>query len=86
MERTVPRTDSDEIELYIRTYYSLLRSSGEVSIEALVETHESMESLLHPGARGEALDISALVYAALRLPLVEHAQRLERGYRLPGGV
>jgi len=68
MERTVPRTDSDEIELYIRTYYSLLRSSGEVSIEALVETHESMESLLHPGARGEALDISALVYAALRLP------------------
>ncbi len=30
MERTVPRTDSDEIDLYVRTYYSLLRSSGEV--------------------------------------------------------
>ena len=68
MERTVPRTDSDEIELYIRTYYSLLRSSGEVAIEALVETHEGMESLLHPRARSAELDVPALVYAALRLP------------------
>ena len=48
MERTVPRTDSDEIDLYIRTYYSLLRSSGEVAIETLVESHEGMDSLLHP--------------------------------------
>jgi len=76
MERTVPRTDSDEIELYIRTYYSLLRSSGEVAIEALVETHEGMESLLHPRARGTELDVPALVYAALRLPACLQDTRL----------
>jgi len=30
MERTVPYTASEEVELYLRTYYSLLRSSSEV--------------------------------------------------------
>ncbi|MBN1122495.1 MAG: hypothetical protein JXJ17_15570 [Anaerolineae bacterium] len=68
MERTVPRTDSDEIDLYIRTYYSLLRSSGEVAIETLVESHEGMDSLLHPHAREATLDVAALIYTSLRLP------------------
>lgn len=68
MERTVPRTDTDEIDLYVRTYYSLLRSSGEVDIEALVESHVGMDSLLHPAARSASLDASAMIYASLRLP------------------
>lgn len=68
MERTVPRTDTDEIDLYVRTYYSLLRSSGEVDIEALVESHVGMDSLLHSAARGASLDASAMLYASLRLP------------------
>ena len=51
MERTVPRTDSDEIDLYIRTFYSLMRSSGEIKIEALVESHIGTDSLLHAHAR-----------------------------------
>jgi len=68
MERTVPRTETDEIELYIRTYYSLLRSSGEVSIDSLVETHEGMDSLLHTNAAGPEVDASALIYSSLRLP------------------
>ena len=29
MERTVPSTESEEIELYQRTYYSLLRTTDE---------------------------------------------------------
>ncbi len=68
MERTVPRTDSDEIELYVRTYYSLLRSSGEVAIDTLVESHVGMESLLHPRAREINPDVDALTYTSLRLP------------------
>jgi hypothetical protein len=76
MERTVPRTDSDEIDLYIRTYYSLLRSSGEVSIEALVESHIGMASLLHPHVAEPWLDASALVYASLRLPRCAVSTRL----------
>lgn len=68
MERTVPRTDSDEIDLYIRTYYSLLRSTGEIAIEALVEAHMGMNSSLHAGAQGLGVDASALIYTSLRLP------------------
>lgn len=68
MDRTVPRTDSDEIDLYMRTYYSLLRSTGEVAIEALVEAHTGMNASLHAGAGSQSPDASALVYASLRLP------------------
>ncbi len=68
MERTVPRTQSDEIDLYIRTYYSLLRSTGEIAIKSLVEAHQGMDSLLHAHAREVAPDTSALIYSSLRLP------------------
>ncbi len=76
MERTVPRTDSDEIDLYIRTYYSLLRSSGEVAIDALIESHTGMDSLLHNRARIPGLDAPALIYASLRLPDCLRSTRL----------
>lgn len=68
MDRTPPAAKSDEIELYIRTYYSLLRSSGAVRIRSLEETHMGMRSNLHHLADSNDLDISALVYSALRLP------------------
>mgnify|MGYP001766626254 CR=1 FL=1 len=68
MDRTPPRTNSDEIALYIRTYYSLLRSSGPIRIRSLEETHIAMKSNLHFLADSPELDISALVYSALRLP------------------
>jgi hypothetical protein len=68
MERTVPSTASEEVELYLRTYYSLLRSSYDVQIRSLEEVHAGMNSLLHPGARDEAPDTSAFIYCLLRLP------------------
>lgn len=68
MERTVPSTASEEIELYMRTYYSLLRSSAEVKIRTLEEVHAGMNSLLHPSAREVESDMSAFIYALLRLP------------------
>jgi len=68
VDRTVPRTGSDEIELYIRTYYSLLRSTGEVQLEALVEAHANTDSSLHARGRSLQLDVDALIYTALRLP------------------
>lgn len=68
MERTVPSTGSEEIDLYMRTYYSLLRSTDEIQIESLVETHATIESSLHPGVRDRRIDASALIYASLRLP------------------
>jgi hypothetical protein len=68
MDRKVPQTKSEEIELYQRTYYSLLRSSEDVQIKSLVEAHAQMESLLHPNARAEAPDMAAFIYSLLRLP------------------
>ena len=68
MERTIPTTTSEDIELYMRTYYSLLRSSSEIQIKALIETHTQMDSSLHANAKSERPDISAFVYSTLRLP------------------
>jgi len=68
MERTIPTTGSEEIQLYMRTYYSLLRTTDEVQLQTLVETHMGMDSLLHIQARDDAPDVSALVYSSLRLP------------------
>lgn len=68
MDRTVPKTGSEEIELYMRTYYSLLRSSDAIAIETLVESHLAMRSSLHEHAAEAVPDVSALMYSALRLP------------------
>jgi hypothetical protein len=68
MERIVPRTVSEEIELYERTIYSLLKSTTDVQLRTLEEVHASTHSLLHPNARDKTIDVSALLYAWLRLP------------------
>ena len=68
MDRAVPRTGSDDIELYLRTYYSLLRSTTEVQIRTLEEVHANMASSLHPDVRSPNPDMSALIYCSLRLP------------------
>lgn len=70
MERTVPEVASEEIELYSRTVYSLLRATTEVRLRSLEEAHTGMNSLLHPLARSQQVDMSAFVYSVLRLPKV----------------
>jgi hypothetical protein len=72
MIRTVPETTGEGIELYIRTYYSLLRSSGDVRIRSLEETHEGTNSSLHLKAEAPEFDAGAFIYSALRLPAVMH--------------
>ena len=56
------------IDLYTRTYYSLLRSSRAVKIRTLVESHLNMKSALHVDGSSTVPDISALIYCLLRLP------------------
>src|SRR5262245_16531887 len=70
MQRRVPTVEDDAIALYIRTYYSLLRSSGSVRVRSLEEAHGGMASSLHPRAAGPELDLGALSYASVRLPAV----------------
>jgi hypothetical protein len=59
---------SDEVELYHRTYTTLLRSSGETLVRVLEPSHRSMNSSLHPLAASEDLDLGAFLYATRRLP------------------
>ncbi len=68
MVRTMPVVHNEEIELYIRTYYSLLRSSAPIRIRSLEETHAAMNSSLHQQANSPQIDVSALLYSTLRLP------------------
>jgi hypothetical protein len=68
MDRTVPSTASEEIDLYLRTIYSLLRSTTEVQVRTLEEVHAGMNSSLHVYARSPSPDVSAIIYCSLRLP------------------
>ncbi len=75
MDRQPPRTTSNTIDLYIRTYYSLLRSSGDVRVRAFEEAHAFSDSSLHAGAREEKPDVAAFAYASARLPACMHHVR-----------
>jgi hypothetical protein len=59
---------SDEVELYQRTYSTLLRSSGETRLRVLESSHRAMGSSLHPLAASPELDLGAFLYAIQRLP------------------
>jgi hypothetical protein len=76
MERTVPTTGSEEISLYMRTYYSLLRTTDEVQVRSFVESHLGMNSSLHVKARDEKPDTAVLIYGSLRLPHCIRQSRL----------
>jgi hypothetical protein len=68
MDRRPPEPQSEEISLYVTTYYSLLRSTGEVRVRAFEEAHAFSGSSLHLGALSDVPDLSAFAYAAARLP------------------
>lgn len=56
------------LEIFHRTYHSLLRSSGEIQIQALVEPYLAFDPALHSGAQQAKPDLAALTYTSLRLP------------------
>src|ERR687889_538446 len=71
---------SDEVELYQRTYSTLLRSSGETRLRVLEPSHRAIRSSLHPLAARDALDLGAFLYAIRRLPAgIVRARRIVMG-------
>src|SRR3954467_4917809 len=58
----------DAVELYQRTYSTLLRSSGETRLRVLESSHMAMGSSLHPLAESDEIDLGAFIYAVRRLP------------------
>jgi len=76
MDRTIPSSGNEEIQLYVRTYYSLLRSTRAVPIKTLEEAHKGMHSALHVEADASEPDMAAFIYAILRLPQCFYQVRL----------
>src|SRR5256712_5600528 len=61
-------TGKHAVELYVRTYTTMLQSSGDIKVESLVQAHLGMGSVLHPLAAQPQSDMGALLYAVRRLP------------------
>jgi hypothetical protein len=57
-----------EVDLYVRTYTTLLQSSGAIPVSSLIPAHLTAASSLHAGAEERAPDLSAFIYSAQRLP------------------
>lgn len=62
--------NTPETEIYIRTYRSLLKSSGVIAIAQLIDAHIAAKPLLHEKAGKDEIDTSAFIYGLLRLPTI----------------
>jgi hypothetical protein len=67
-ERSGPPKGRREVELYLRTYMTLLESSGAVSVRSLEPAHLTSGSSLHAGAEEPGPDMNAFLYSANRIP------------------
>ncbi len=86
ISNTAPRPTAAEasvaeaVEVYHRTYTTLLRSSGEMRLRVLEMSHKAMGASLHPLAASEELDLGAFLYAVRRVPtVVMRAERVVMG-------
>ena len=82
----------DAVEVYHRTYTTILRSSGETQLRVFEHSHKAMGSSLHPLAGSAEIDLGAFLYAIRRLPEAIFSARIvvmgqsaevfaQRGYR-----
>jgi len=73
-------TVAEAVEVYHRTYTTLLRSSGEMKVRVLESSHKAMHASLHPLAASSEPDLGAFLYAVRRLPAgIGEAQRVIMG-------
>src|SRR3954453_11706295 len=57
-----------EVDLYVRTYTTLLESSGAIGVSSLEPAHLTAAPSLHAGALEAAPDMNAFMYSVQRLP------------------
>ena len=67
---TLEAPGREEVELYTRTFQTVLRSSGDIPLRALERAHLGMRSSLHQLGEQPQLDSGALLYSLHRLPPV----------------
>ena len=71
---------AEAVEVYHRTYTTILRSSGETALRVLEPSHKAMGSSLHQLAASTEPDLGAFLYAIRRLPeSIYSAQRVLMG-------
>jgi hypothetical protein len=58
----------EAIDLFLRSYQTLLRSTGEVRVAGLLEPYLAMAPTLHARCRDPLPDAAAITYVGLRLP------------------
>ena len=63
-----PIVGRDAVNLYVRTYTTILRTPGDIPVRAFEAAHQGVGSSLHPGAASEYPDAGAFIYAVQRLP------------------
>ncbi len=59
---------AEAVEVYRRTYTTVLRSTGETRLKVLEASHRAMHSSLHTLADSPEPDLGAFLYAVRRLP------------------
>ncbi|MFM8594174.1 MAG: DUF6909 family protein, partial [Chloroflexota bacterium] len=57
-----------EVDLYVRTYTTLLQSTGSIKVSSLEPAHLTAGSALHAGALERYPDLNAFIYSIQRLP------------------
>jgi hypothetical protein len=73
------------VELYVRTYSTMLQSSGEIRLDTLTHAHVGMGSSLHPLAAAPQMDMGAFIYSVRRLPrAITSARRVILGQSAHG--
>jgi hypothetical protein len=74
------------VELYVRTYSTMLQSSGEIRLATLAQAHVGMAPSLHPlAAAPRQMDMGAFIYSVRRLPLaINRARRVILGQSAEG--
>jgi hypothetical protein len=66
----------EAVDLFVRSYQTLLRSTGEVRVAGLLEPYLAMAPSLHARAREQLPDAAAITYFGLRLPACMPGVRL----------
>src|ERR1700730_2440439 len=61
-------TGRQAVELYVRTYTTMLQSSGDIKIDSLAHAHLALGSVLHPRPAEPQVDRGALLSAVRRPP------------------
>jgi hypothetical protein len=74
------------LDLYVRTYNTILRTPGDVPVRAFEAAHVGVGSSLHPRAAADQPDSGAFIYAVQRLPAGIAAVERVVLYQLPEQV